>query len=268
MTISRRAHRASDGTVILTAHQPSYLPWLGYFHKIALSDVFCYYESVQYQRGDFVTRNRVKTSTGSAIWLTVPVLTGGRLDVAIDELVIDNARRWQRKHWEAIRHGYARAPYYSRYAPRLEPLFARPCTNFADLMHDMLVALLELLGVTVSIVRMREFSFEGTGTARIADMCRQLGADIFLFGAFGRRYAQLPVLERAGVFPYFQSYVHPTYSQPDGAFSSHLSIIDLLFNEGPRSLDVLMSGNVTRQHLLAHRQAWMSASATPGRSTR
>ena len=53
--------------MILTAHQPVYLPWLGLFHKIALSDTFVYFDQVQYLPKDWMNRNRIKSKNDS-IW--------------------------------------------------------------------------------------------------------------------------------------------------------------------------------------------------------
>ena len=51
--------------MILTAHQPVYLPWLGLFHKIALADEFVFFDQVQYLPKDWMNRNKIKTQIGS-----------------------------------------------------------------------------------------------------------------------------------------------------------------------------------------------------------
>ena len=89
-----------NSPIILTAHQPVYLPWLGLFHKIALADVFCLFDIVQYQRKDFNNRNKIKTSVDS-IWLTVPVKSSGRLNSIITDIEIINDG-WHKKHIKSI----------------------------------------------------------------------------------------------------------------------------------------------------------------------
>src|SRR5438105_15772232 len=105
--------------MILTAHQPVYLPWLGLFHKIALADLFVSYDQVQYLSYDWNNRNRVKTANGP-VWLTVPVLRKGHLQKRICDLEISYARPWAQKHWRTIREAYGRAPYFDCYAEFLE----------------------------------------------------------------------------------------------------------------------------------------------------
>ncbi|MBO0584707.1 hypothetical protein EXQ36_10090 [Clostridium botulinum] len=86
--------------MILTAHQPVYLPWLGLFHKIALSDVYCFFDDVQYLRRDWNNRNKIKTSNGD-IWLTVPVLSKGHMEKSIKDIEINNTIDWRKKALES-----------------------------------------------------------------------------------------------------------------------------------------------------------------------
>ena len=101
--------------MILTAHQPMYLLWLGLFHKIAISDVYVYLDNVQFEKNSFSNRNRIK-SAQEPIWLTVPVLLKNHLKKTIKEIQIDNSRDWRRKHWKSIYLNYKKAPYFNRYS--------------------------------------------------------------------------------------------------------------------------------------------------------
>ena len=105
--------------MILTAHQPVYLPWLGLFHKIALADVFVSFNQVQYQPKDWNNRNQVKTSAGPK-WLSVPVKRAGYLEKTISDIEIDNSLPWARKHWKTLHLNYHRAPHFDRYALVME----------------------------------------------------------------------------------------------------------------------------------------------------
>ena len=61
--------------MMVAAHQPAYLPWLGYLAKIAAADLFVVMDDLQYEAQNFQNRNRIKTGTGPA-WITVPVERG------------------------------------------------------------------------------------------------------------------------------------------------------------------------------------------------
>lgn len=237
--------------MILTAHQPVYLPWLGLFHKIALSDAFCYFDDVQYQVKDWNNRNKIKTASGGA-WLTVPVLTKGYRDKKIREIEINNTIDWRKKHWKSIFLNYKKAPYFDKYADFFEEVYKKDWQYLADLNEYMLKWFLEQLGIKVEYSKASELKFAGYKSGLVLDMCKKLKSNIYIFGTLGKDYAEKEKFATAGVKIYFQDYCHPKYKQTGNDFVPYMGIIDLLFNEGDRSLEILMSGNITKQELLAN----------------
>lgn len=227
--------------MILTAHQPVYLPWLGLFHKIARADTFVSFNRVQYLPKDWNNRNKIKTSAGS-IWLTVPVLKSGHRDKGIDEIEINNAIPWRRKHWRSICLNYSQAPFFGKYAPYLEGVYETDWRYLTDLNEAMLQWFLDILGISVEFLKASNLELQGTKSDLVVDMCQQLSADAYIFGALGRDYAKVEDFESRGIKVVFQDYNHPEYPQLHGPFISHLSVLDLLFNCGPKSLDILMTG--------------------------
>jgi hypothetical protein len=227
--------------MILTAHQPVYLPWLGLFHKIAMAETFVSFNRVQYLPKDWNNRNKIKTSSGN-IWLTVPVLKSGHREKGIDEIEINNAIPWQRKHWRSISLNYSQAPFFAEYAPYLEGVYEKEWKYLSELNESMLQWFLDALGINVQFLKASGLDFKGTGSELVLNMCEQLGADTYIFGALGRDYAKVEEFESRGIAVEFQDYNHPEYPQRFGSFASHLSVLDLLFNCGPESLNVLMSG--------------------------
>ncbi|MDP9110597.1 MAG: WbqC family protein, partial [Candidatus Eremiobacteraeota bacterium] len=224
------------------AHQPVYLPWLGLFHKIALADHFCVFDVAQYQTKDFNNRNKIKTNAG-AIWLTVPVESKGHFEKQISTVRIIN-NGWNRKHLKSIELAYKKAPFFDEYFPPLEALLQREFTLLTDLNTQMLELLLRQLGIDVPISLATALGLEGKKSDLVLDMCLKLGASEYVFGAQGRNYANIENFLGRGVRPHFQSYVHPVYKQLHGAFEPYMSVIDLLYNTGPSSLSILMSGNL------------------------
>ena len=100
--------------MILTAHQSSYLPWLGFFHKIALSDTFVLLDNVQFEKNSFSNRNKIKGHRES-FWLTVPVDLEGHLHKKISDIKIVDNRIWRKKHLKSIEQSYSKAPFYKKY---------------------------------------------------------------------------------------------------------------------------------------------------------
>jgi hypothetical protein len=235
--------------MILTAHQPVYLPWLGLFHKIAMSDTFCYFDDVQYQIKDFNGRNKIKTSSGP-IWLTVPVSAKGYRDKKIREIEIDNSKDWQKKHWKSIYLNYKKAPFFDKYADFFEDVYKRDWQYLTDLNDYMLKWFLKELGIDVKYYKASDLGLSGYKSDLVIDMCKTLKADLYVFGALGKDYAEEKKFVENGVKIYFQDYKHPVYPQLHGEFAPYMSIIDLLFNCGEKSLNILMENNLSKEQLL------------------
>jgi hypothetical protein len=234
--------------MILTAHQPVYLPWLGLFHKIALADMFCYFDIAQYQTKDYNNRNKIKTHNGE-IWLSVPVESKNHFGKSVGDIRIVQDG-WQRKHFKSISMAYQKAPYFRDYIGQFEEVLTG---NSFDTLSSLNLAILRLamrnLEISTPIVKASDFAFRGAKSDLVLDMCVQLKADFYIFGAQGRDYADVESFRARGVEPYFQDYRHPQYRQLHGDFKPYMSIIDLLFNEGPLSRQILMSGNDSREQL-------------------
>jgi hypothetical protein len=228
--------------VILTAHQPVYMPWLGLFHKIALADQYCIFDIVQYQKKDFNNRNKIKTHTGP-IWLTVPVESKNHFGKSLKDIkVINNG--WAKKHFKAIDLAYRKAPFYSYYIEQIEFLLMNQKYEFlADLNWATLKFGLDALSIDIPIWKVSDFEFKGVKSDLVLDMCRGLRASNYIFGSLGRDYADTEEFLSHDITPHFQEYIHPVYPQLHGEFEPYMSVIDLLFNVGPESLAVIMSGN-------------------------
>ena len=223
--------------MILTSMQPAYLPWLGLFERIARADVFVSFDDVQYCPKSFQNRNKIWTSHGPQ-WLTVPVHHSR--ETKIKDVLINNDLPWQRKHWKSIEQSYRKAKYWEMYRYGLYGIYAIKWTTLTELTDHFLRWMLDELKISVIWKQAGDYIFHGEKSARVLDMCQQLGADTYIFGVLGRNYADVAAFEKAGIKVIFQDYQHPIYSQFGGEFMSHLSILDLLFHHGPKAKDILM----------------------------
>lgn len=229
--------------MILTAHQPVYLPWLGLFHKIARADLFCYFDIVQYQRKDYNNRNKIKTSNGE-LWLSVPVESKGHLDKNVSDILIIQDK-WVTKHLKSIELNYKKAPFFHDYFPKLQSILINESKSSLGLLNlKLLEYFMECLSINVPIVKASDYSFNGVGSELVLDMCIQLGADKYIFGEQGKNYADIDSFKEKNVEAEFQHYIHPEYRQVGREFLPYMSIVDLLFNEGVNSFEILMSNNI------------------------
>lgn len=219
--------------------QPNYLPWRGYFDFIHEVDVFVFLDDVQYTPRDWRSRNRVKLPDGSSRWITVPVV-GGR-DQLIKDVRIDTAQAWQRKHLETLRHGYGKSPYFAHFFPRLEALlldggFARLC----DLDVALTQAIAGWLGLATPFVLSSSLGTQGAKDHKLLEIVRAVGGNDYLSGPAAQDYIEPTLWAKAGVSLRYKDYGgYPEYAQMAPPFEAAVSIVDLLFMQGPDAPDYI-----------------------------
>lgn len=226
--------------MILAAHQPQFAPWLGYFDKLDRADVFVLLDNVQFKKNEWQNRNRIKGSEGPQ-WLTVPV--SGQFGRNIMELDIVSRQNWPERHLKTLRTCYGRASHYEATFSSYETVACRPWKKLADLNIQLLHDLLAQMGLERRILLASELGpLSEDRDERLIELCRKLGAETYLAGAGGRDYMELERYRAAGIEVVFQEYRHPTYPQLFGDFAPNLSVLDLLFNCGPRSMEIIREG--------------------------
>jgi len=237
--------------VIVAAHQPSFLPWLGYLDKLAKADVFVVMDDLQYEAQNFVNRNRLKLSNGPH-WMTVPLIAGAQTELICDRR-IDNSGRggrhhWQHRIWRTLEVHYGASPHFATYAPDLEDVFVRRWDSLLELDLHILDLARRWLAIKTPIIRASSLGISGAKTDRIAAVCKKLGAAVYLSGRGGSTgYLDTDQLARAGVSTMWQQFTHPTYPQRYShlGFVSHLGFLDLVLNTGPDAASIFAGASVS-----------------------
>ena len=226
----------------VSVHQPQYIPWLGYFDKIAKSDAFVFLDQVQYKAREFQNRNKVCAKDG-CIWLTVPVISKGKSRQRISEVLIDNELPWRRQHNNSLQACYAGSCYFDKYFPFFRELYGRQWDKLIDLNVEIIDYILKELAISTPVYFESALGILGTKTGRIIEICKKLGADTYLSGVGGRDYLEEGKFEEEKIKLLYQQFVHPEYSQrfssQENGFMPQMSALDLLFNEGQNSLKIL-----------------------------
>ena len=226
--------------MIVSINQPAYMPWLGYFHRIAVSDLHIVLDHVQFEKNSFTNRNKIRTKEGWC-WLTIPLKTSGRFgDLAIAEVEVSSERRWAEKHWNSIRLNYSKGTYFREHADFFEDIFSGSWQRLNPLLREITTYLLRALGINTKILFSSEIGAVGRKSDLVLELCRKVGATRYLSGSLGRDYLDEVAFEQANIAVSYQEYRHPTYKQVYPGFEPYMGAIDLLFNCGPQSLDVLM----------------------------
>jgi hypothetical protein len=241
--------------MIVAIHQPSYLPWLGYLDRMARADLFVMLDHVQFERGNFQNRTMIRMN-GEARWLTVPVVQRSQKERILEKEIdnrLEGARAWGPIHFATLRHAYRDAPHAGRYMNALKSILEARWERLVDLDMALLGLMRDALGIRTPLVKSSELGVEGMKSELILNICRAVGADVFLGGMGGsRRYLDTAAFERAGVGVQWQAFRHPVHPQCGGGpFVAGLSALDLLFNRGPQSRATLLGGGEAMRESLA-----------------
>ena len=222
--------------------QPGYLPWLGFFDQLIRSDVFVFYDDVQFDKNGWRNRNRIKSPAGPH-WLTVPVRINS-LSQRILDTEIDDRQPWARKHLGTIKQFYAKAPYLERHLPELEDLLAgRRWQRLVELDIAAIELFCGWLGIKRRTVRSSELEIGGSQSDRLLKICRHFGARRYLSGNVAQSYLDVELFVRHGIEVEWQNYEHPVYPQQHGQFVPSLSVLDLLLNCGDDSASIITRGS-------------------------
>jgi len=237
--------------MIITGHQPNYLPYLGFFHKISLADQperplgragkFVIVDTTQYvKRGPFgwINRNKIRTKEGWQ-WLTVPVLSKGKYTQRIIDTFIDNSKDWQHQHWRAISLAYQKAHHFNEHKNFFRKIYETKWEKLADISEAIIRYVIDALGIKIEITKTSVIGADGKGADLIIDMCKKLGADTYIHGKHGKDYIDPVKFADNNIKCIYQEFTHPVYRQIYEPFMPEMSVIDLLFNCGPESLNVL-----------------------------
>lgn len=211
--------------------QPTYLPYLGYFHLIASSDVFVFLDDVQFARRSWQQRNRVLGAAGE-VMLTVPVVKTDR-DAAISEIEISAAEPWREKHLASVRHAYAKRPFFAEGMAFLEAELARPAARLADLNCGLIEAAARKLGLGTPFVRASGLGAPGHRSDHLLAICRAVGAEAYLSPMGSHDYMQDDGVFAAAGFPVrFQGFVEIPYDQGQQPFTPYMAFLDAVMNLG------------------------------------
>ncbi len=226
-------------TKVVAAHQPNYLPWIGYFHKIVKSDLFIILDHVEFSRRGFINRNRVKGPNGP-VWLTVPVKAHGRMRII--DVTIDDTKDWRRKHSITLQAFYGKAPYFDEVYPALKDIYEREWDKLADFNIEIIMRIVRLLNIDCEFVKSSTLNPQGKKMDMIINLCKKVGGDVYFSGRGARRYQDPDVFRKNGMELIYQEFEHPVYPQRFGEFIPNLSIVDMMFNVGiKRTREILQN---------------------------
>jgi hypothetical protein len=232
--------------MIVSAHQPLFIPWIGYFDKINKVDLFVLLDDVQYTSTGWINRNSIKNHLGSQN-LSVPIIKKKKtLEKKINEVKIDNKMdfKWKSIHLKAFQLNYGKATYFKEIFALMKKIYGMPFETLSNFDINFIKLICDYLRIETKLVLSSELGITGRKTDLIIDTCIKTNATSFMLGMGGSRdYADRKKMESAGIKIVEQNFKHPSYNQLFGEFIPNLSVLDLLFNEGPNAASIIANSS-------------------------
>lgn len=228
----------------LAVMQPTFMPWIGYFDLIDQADTFVYLDNVEFSRQSWHHRNRIKTAQG-LVWLTLPVEHSQSDHTKLSDARIGSTAsvgKWRK----TIAQAYKKCRYAGEHLPWLDSWLEKLDKGNALTLANIqfIGTVCEKLGIGTPRHLATALPISGDRAGRLVALCEHFHANTYLspIGAAGYLKQDIAAFQTARVEVRFQHYEHPVYSQPHGEFLPYASVVDLLMNEGPASLEIMRSG--------------------------
>lgn len=219
--------------------QSNFIPWRGYFDFIDDVDLFIYHDDIQYTKGDWRNRNKIKTESGT-MWLTVPV-NYKSTSQRIHETTIDYSTKWINKFGTTIKQNYKMAHYFYDYYDEIMSIINMRYTTISELNINLNSWILEKLHIKTKTKMSSELTPVGTKTDRLIDILEKVKATSYLSGPMAKNYLDITRFSDHKIKLYFKSYSYDDYNQLHGSFEPNVTVLDLLFNCGDTSNKFLKS---------------------------
>ncbi len=213
--------------------QSNYIPWKGYFDLIHDADLFVFYDDVQFTKNDWRNRNRIKTPHGSQ-WLSVPV--GSKIDRKIFEVEVATSS-WQVKHLSSLRSNYCKSPFFEQYSFLLDEIYIhKQWKSLSELNQFSIQAIANALGIKTELMDSRVFKSSGFKLDRLLSLIKQTDADVYISGPSAKSYIDEERFMQEGIKLIWKDYSgYPEYPQRFPPFEHSVTVLDLLFNVGPKA---------------------------------
>lgn len=216
----------------IAIHQPDYIPWLGYFYKMYLSDVFVFLDDSQFQKNYLNNRNKIKTPQGWT-YLTIPVERKNGLMTNINETRTIDEMNWKEKHLKALEMNYKKCLYFNEIFPEIKELIEKEYNNIAELNEALIVHIARKFGILPKIVvASSELNIKSSKEQRVLDICKLYKADEYLSGNGAKDYQKEEDFTKEGIKLTYINYKPIKYNQRFGEFIESMSVLDYIFNKG------------------------------------
>lgn len=216
-------------------HQPHYFPWLGYLDKMAKVDKFILMDEVQLTDSSYMYRHQLLTWDGKTKFITIPFEKENYKHKYYNEILLNDAICWQKKHVDFISQNYKKSPFFIDVMDVISPIFANKYSSLCDVTVNSIKIMADLFKIKTELVLQSSLSYpkESKKNQLVLDLCLAANADYYLSGNGARSYMDLTPFNYNNIQVEFQSFSQPIYPQYSSeCFIPGLSVLDMLFSIG------------------------------------
>ena len=228
---------------VVVIHQPDFLSYIGFFHRLLYADLYIVLDDVQFVKGtsqSWMNRDKIKTQNGEQ-WLTVNIKKAPS-GTKINEILLNDTLNWKKKNLDLLTQNYRKTPYFDEIYPYLEDLYSKECDNLSEFNMESIYMLNKLFDIKIDIVLSSSLKSTTIKSERLVELLKQVDATHYLSGVGARDYHIDKPFKDANIEVIWQDFKHPIYPQVHGDFIPYLSSIDLFFNCGiEKSREILRS---------------------------
>lgn len=244
--MTEKAQTKSGRKGSLAAAPPEYLPDIAWFLRMAQADQFAIADDLRFNHPSAVNRASIKSAEGQQ-WLTVPVKADRKRSPLICEARIDNRTNWRRKHWRTLQVNYAYAPYFDYFADFFSALYQRQWEFLIDINLEIISYLKDVLRITTPLLKTSDLDLPVDIKAKTLALLKATDSRLYLTDPATEKFLRSPLFDKADIVIQATEKIKLTYRQQFGGFIPNLSLIDLLFNEGPESI-WLLARQISREN--------------------
>jgi len=218
--------------VKVSIFQPTYLSWIGFYKAIQWSERFVFLDDVQFEHHSWQHRNRIKSADGEII-LTVPTIR--KFLQKINEVKINYAQDWAKKHLRSIKFNYCKAPFFEEFFPVLEIFYQKRVEKLLELNVNIIKDICDFLEIKTDFYYSSWLEVQDLRkNEKVIAILKKLGANQYLYAEGAEAYMQeaMDLYQGTGLKLIPLKFEYPFYSQLYGKFIPNLSIIDIIFNCG------------------------------------
>tara|TARA_B100001093_G_scaffold519933_1_gene611522 strand:+ start:5705 stop:6445 length:741 start_codon:yes stop_codon:yes gene_type:complete len=237
---------------LIAISQPSFFPWSGYFDLIDSVNIFVFLNDVKFSKQSWQIRNKIFVNKKST-WINLPIVNDSSSQLVNETKIINNKNNIN-KILKTISQNYSKSKYYKTYYDEFEKKLIE-CSNYKfldDLNIEMIKWFLKKIEIKTQIFKSSDLDINGNRSFRISKICEKFKTFNYLsaYGALDYLKEDFEIFKEKKINVFLQNYEVAKYNQFSESFDGFVSILDMLFNEGPKTLSIIRKSRKNKISLL------------------